>query len=393
MHAGKLVFSPLMDHLPPMMFERCVARYGGNHKVKSFTCMDQYLCMAFAQLTFRESLRDIEACLRSQAERLYHMGIRGRISRNTLANANATRNWRIYADFAQRLIGIARKLYAEEPFGVDLANAAYALDSTTIDLSLSLFPWAPFRSTKAAVKMHTLLDLRGNIPSFIHISDGKLHAVNILDQLIPEAGAFYVMDRGYIDFARLHRLHQAGSFFVTRAKKNMDAQRRYSHPVDRSTGVRFDQTLVLQGYQSAKDYPQPPRYPLQGPRNRQAPAVHNQQHRSAGAEHLCSVQSQVAGGALLSLDQAALTRQSVLRYYRERREVQNLDCRVGLRSGGHRAKAAEPLPQPLRIPTDFEPQPVRENPARHAAFSMRRGAGWPSLSHPADFVRITLGQA
>ena len=257
MHAGKLVFAQLMDHLPPMMFERCVARYGGNHKVKSFTCMDQYLCMAFAQLTFRESLRDIEACLRSQSERLYHMRIHGRISRNTLANANATRNWRIFADFAQRLIGIARKLYAEEPFGVDLANTAYALDSTTIDLSLSLFPWAPFRSTRASVKMHTLLDLRGNIPSFIHISDGKLHDVNILDQLIPEAGAFYVMDRGYIDFARLHRLHQAGGFFVTRAKKNMDAQRRYSHPVDRSTGVRFDQTLVLQGYQSAKDYPEP----------------------------------------------------------------------------------------------------------------------------------------
>jgi Domain of unknown function (DUF4372)/Transposase DDE domain len=256
MHTGKLVFAQLMDHLPPMVFERCVARYGGNHKVKSFTCRDQYLCMAFAQLTFRESLRDIEACLRSQAERIYHMGIRGQVSRNTLANANATRNWRIYAEFAQRLIGIARKLYIHEPFGVDLANTAYALDSTTIDLSLSLFPWAPFRSTKAAVKMHTLLDLRGNIPSFIHISDGKLHDVNILDQLIPEAGAFYVMDRGYIDFVRLYRLHQAGSFFVTRAKKNLDAQRRYSHPVDRSTGVRFDQTLVLQGYQSAKDYPQ-----------------------------------------------------------------------------------------------------------------------------------------
>ena len=256
MHTGKLVFAQLMEHLPPMVFERCVTRYGGNHKVKSFTCRDQYLCMAFAQLTFRESLRDIEACLRSQAERIYHMGIRGQVSRNTLANANATRNWRIYAEFAQRLIGIARKLYVDEPFGVDLANTAYALDSTTIDLSLSLFPWAPFRSTKAAVKMHTLLDLRGNIPSFIHISDGKLHDVNILDQLIPEAGAFYVMDRGYIDFARLYRLHQAGSFFVTRAKKNMDAQRRYSDPVDRSTGVRFDQTLVLQGYQSAKDYPQ-----------------------------------------------------------------------------------------------------------------------------------------
>ncbi len=256
MHTGKLVFAQLMDHLPPMVFERCVARYGGHHKVKRFTCRDQYLCMAFAQLTFRESLRDIEACLRSQAERLYHMGIRSQVSRNTLANANAVRDWRIYADFAQRLIGIARGLYADEPFGVDLGNSAYALDSTTIDLSLSLFPWAPFRSTKAAVKMHTLLDLRGNIPSFIHISDGKLHDVNILDQLIPEAGAFYVMDRGYIDFARLFRMHQAGSFFVTRAKKNMDAARRYSHPVDRSTGLIYDQTLVLQGYQSAQDYPE-----------------------------------------------------------------------------------------------------------------------------------------
>jgi Domain of unknown function (DUF4372)/Transposase DDE domain len=256
MHTGKLVFAQLMGHLPPMVFERCVARYGGNRKVQSFTCMDQYLSMAFAQLTFRESLRDIEACLRSQTEKLYHLGIRGQVSRNTLANANATRDWRIYADFAQRLIGIARKLYINEPFGVDLANTAYALDSTTIDLSLSLFSWAPFRTTKAAVKMHTLLDLRGNIPSFIHISDGKLHDVNILDQLIPEAGSFYVMDRGYIDFQRLYRLHQAGSFFVTRAKRNMDAQRRYSQPVDRSTGVIFDQTLVLHGYQSAKDYPE-----------------------------------------------------------------------------------------------------------------------------------------
>src|ERR1700687_1642262 len=247
MHTGKLIFAQLMGHLPPMGFERCVARYGGTR---------QYLCMAFAQLTFRESLRDIEACLRSQTEKLYPMGIRGQVSRNTLANANATRDWRIYADFAQRLVGIARKLYINEPFGVDLANTAYALDSTTIDLSLSLFPWAPFRTTKAAVRMHTLLVLRGNTPCFIYISDGKLHDVNILDQLIPQAGAFYVMDRGYLDFARLYRFHQAGSFFVTRAKKNMDAQRRYSHPVDRTTGVIFDQTLVLQGYQSAKDYPE-----------------------------------------------------------------------------------------------------------------------------------------
>ena len=195
------LFAQLMDHVLPMVFERCVARYGGNHKVRGFSCMDQFRCMAFAQLTFREGLRGIEACLRSRAEKLYHMGIRGQVARNTLANANATRDWRIYADFAQRLIGIARKLYADEPFGVDLGDTACALDSTTIDLLL--FPWAPFRTTKAAVKLHTLLDLRGYISSFIHISDGKLHDVNILDQLIPEAGAFYVMDRGYIDFAPL----------------------------------------------------------------------------------------------------------------------------------------------------------------------------------------------
>ncbi len=251
MHTGKLVFGQLMGHLPPMVFERWVARYGGNRKVHSFSCMDQYLCMAFAQLTFRESLRDFEACLRSQTDKLYQ------VSRNTLANANAMRDWRIYADFARRLIGIARKLYVNEPFGSDLAKTAYALDSTTIDSPLPLFPWAPYRTTKSAVKMHTLLDLRGNIPSFIHISDGKMHDVNILDQLIPEAGAFYVMDRGYIDFQRLYRLHQKGSFFVTRAKRNMVAQRRYSRPTDRSTGVIFDHTLVLQGYQSAKDYPDP----------------------------------------------------------------------------------------------------------------------------------------
>src|SRR5947209_8054951 len=219
MHFGELVFAQLMDHLPPMVFERCVARYDGNHKVKSFTCMDQFLCMAFAQLTYRESLRDIEACLRSQAERLYHMGIRGQVSRNTLANANATRDWRIYADFAQRLIHIARKLYVDEPFGVELENTAYALDSTTIDLSLSLFSWAPFSSTTAAVKMHTLLDLRGNIPSFIHVTDGKVHDVNILDQLIPEAGAFYIVDRGYLDYRRLYRLHQAGAFLSREPKR------------------------------------------------------------------------------------------------------------------------------------------------------------------------------
>jgi hypothetical protein len=257
MNQGKLVFAQLMQHLPLTTFGRCVARYAGEHKVKRFTCLDQYLCMAFAQLTYRESLRDIEACLRAQATKLYHMGLRGNIARNTLANANATRDWRIYCDFAQRLIGIARRLYAEEPLGIELKDTVYALDSTTIDLCLSMFPWAPFRSTKAAVKLHTLLDLRGNIPSFIFISDGKLHDVNILDQLLPEPGAFYVMDRGYIDFERLARLHEAGSFFVTRAKSNLKAQRRYSHPVDRSSGLICDQTVALTVFYSRKGFEAP----------------------------------------------------------------------------------------------------------------------------------------
>ena len=217
MNIGKLVFAQIMEHLPLTTFRRCVARYGGEHKVKTFSCLDQYLSMAFAQLTYRESLRDIEACLGALAAKLYHMGIRSTVARNTLANANAVRDWRVYADLAQSLIGIARPLYSEESFGVDLKNAVYALDASTIDLCLSVFPWAPFRSTKAAIKLHTLLDLRGNIPTFLHISDGKLHDVNVLDLLIPEPCAFYVMDRGYIDFERLHRLHAAGSFYATRA--------------------------------------------------------------------------------------------------------------------------------------------------------------------------------
>lgn len=257
MNLGKLVFSQLMAHLPLTTFRRCVARYRGHFKVKSFSCLEHYLCMAFAQLTFRESLRDIEACLRAQSAKLYHMGIRSTVSRSTLADANESRDWRIYCDFAQSLIGIARRLYAEDSFGVELKNTVYALDSTTIDLCLSMFPWAPFRSTKAAVKLHTLLDLRGNIPSFIFISDGKLHDVNILDELLPEAGAFYVMDRGYIDFERLARLHQAGSFFVTRAKSNFQASRRYSATVDRTTGLVCDQTVVLTGFYSRKGFEEP----------------------------------------------------------------------------------------------------------------------------------------
>jgi hypothetical protein len=257
MNTGKLVFAQVMSHLPLTTFGRCVARYDGEHKVKRFSCLDQYLCMAFAQLTYRESLRDIEACLRSQAAKLYHLGFRSPVARNTLANANAVRDWRIYADFAQSLISIARKLYVDEPFGVDLSETVYALDATTIDLCLSVFPWAPFRSTKAAVKMHTLLDLRGNIPSFIHISDGKWHEVNIFDILIPEAGAFYVMDRGYIEFEQLHRFHQTGSFFVIRAKSNLRFQRRYSMASDRDAGIICDQIGTLTGFYSHQDYPTP----------------------------------------------------------------------------------------------------------------------------------------
>src|SRR6201997_1173076 len=246
MPEGHYVFAQVMQHLPLTTLRRCIERYDGERKVKLFSCLDQYLSLAFAQLTWRESLRDIEACLRAQSSKLYHLGFRNRIARNTLANANAVRDWRIYADFAQHLIGIARRLHADDPLALELDDTVYALDSTTIDLCLSVFPWAPFRSTKAAVKLHTLLDLRGNI-----------HDVNILDQLLPEAGAFYVMDRGYVDFERLARLDDAGSFFVTRAKSNLKARRRYSRPVDRSTGLVCDQTVVLTGFYSRQGFNRP----------------------------------------------------------------------------------------------------------------------------------------
>ena len=257
MNQGKLVFSQIMDHVPMTTFRRCVAKHSGDHKIKDFSCFDQFLAMSFAQLTYRESLRDIEVNLRIQAKRLYHLGFRCQtISRNTLSNANAIRSWQIYADFAQYLIGIARPLYAQDPLAIDLDAAVYAFDATTIDLCLSVYPWAPFRTTKAAVKMHTLLDLHGNIPSFIHITDGKTHEVNILDQLIIEARAFYLMDRGYLDFARLHKIHQSQAFFVTRTKSNTKFQRRYSQPVDReNTNVISDQVGVLPLYIAKKDYP------------------------------------------------------------------------------------------------------------------------------------------
>jgi hypothetical protein len=257
MNQGRTVFSQLISFLPDREFRRCVERYQGDLRLRGFSCWNQYLAMAFAQLTYRESLRDIEACLRSLQGKLYHLGFRGSVARSTLADANESRDWRIFADFAHRLIATARRLYASEPMGIDLDQSLYALDSTTIDLCLSLFPWAKFRKHKAAVKMHTLLDLRGNIPTFIRITDGKVHDVNMLDEIMPEPGAFYVMDRGYIDFERLFMLTLSSAFFVVRTKSNVLLQRRYSHPVDKSTGVRSDQTVILSSYESASAYPDP----------------------------------------------------------------------------------------------------------------------------------------
>ena len=256
MNTGRTVFSQIMDYLPLHEFRKCVKRYRGNYKVKSFACLDQFLCMAFAQLTYRESLRDIEACLRSMQNKLYHMGIRGMVSRNTLAHANETRDWRIYADFAQVLIHQARRLYADDDFGVELEQAVYALDSTTVDLCLSLFPWAKFRKRKGAIKLHTLLDLRGSIPAFIKVTNGLVHDVNILDELIPEPGCFYIMDRGYLDFDRLYVLNLFHAFFIIKAKSNLQFRRLYSLPVDKSTGLKCDQTIVLTGTNSSQYYPE-----------------------------------------------------------------------------------------------------------------------------------------
>jgi hypothetical protein len=255
MHQGTTIFAQIIDFLPKHKFRKCVDRYSGNYRTRSFSCFDQFMCMAFAQLTYRESLRDIECCLRAMHEKLYHMGIRGKVSRSTLAYANENRDWRIYCDFAQILIHEARQLYINEDFGLELEQTVYALDSSTIDLCLSMFPWARFRRTKGAIKLHTLLDLRGNIPSFIAITDGKVHDVNILDVLIPEPGSIYVMDKAYLDFGRLYDLNQCAAFFVVRAKSNTRLKRLYSNPVDKSIGVQCDQIVVLTGFYSRKDYP------------------------------------------------------------------------------------------------------------------------------------------
>ena len=256
MYSGRLVFSQLMDFLPMHHFRQCVNRYNGNYHMKYFSCLDQFLCMAFAQLSYRESLRDIESCLRAMQNKLYHMGIRSKVAKSTLADANEKRDWRIYADFAQVLINIARDLYLDDDFGVELNETVYALDASTIDLCLSLFPWAKFRRTKGAIKLHTLLDLRGSIPTFLSITHGKVHDVNVLDELIPEPGAFYIMDRGYLDFERLYVLNQCMAFFIIRSKRNTKFRRLYSRQIDKSTGLRCDQTIVLCGVKTADGYPE-----------------------------------------------------------------------------------------------------------------------------------------
>jgi hypothetical protein len=344
MNLGKLVFAQVTRHLPLTTFRRCVARYGGGHKVKSFSCLDQYLCMAFAQLTYRESLRDIEACLRAQAGKLYHMGIKSRVSRSTLADANESRDWRIYADFAQSLIAIARRLYGTESFGVDLKDTVYALDASTIDLCLSVFPWAPFRSTKAAIKLHTLLDLRGNIPSFIHISNGKLHDVKVLDLLLPEPGAFYIMDRGYLDF---ERLYQRGEKFLCHPRQiqpqsptSLFASGRSKHGVDLRSDHRAHRLLLSSKLRHAAASP-----PIQGSHNRQALGVPHQQFHLAGLHYHRTLSLPVAGRIVFQMDQAASSYQSFLRHFRERRQNPNLDCRLGLRARRHRQKATQPVGQ------------------------------------------------
>ena len=325
--------------------------------------MDQFLTMAFAQLTYRESLRDIEVNLRAQVKRLYHMGLRCKtVFRNTLSNANATRPWQIYADFAQHLIAMARPLYAKDPMAIDLDATVYAFDATTIDLCLSVYPWAPFRAHKAAIKLHTLLDLRGSIPAFIYISDGKLHDVNVLDILPVEAGAFYVMDRGYVDFARLYAMHQAGAFFVTRAKSNMDARRVYSAPADRASGADLRSAGHVQCLLLGQELPgASAAHPLQGPRVGQDAGVHDQQHDVAGVDDCRPVQKPLAGGAVLQVDQAAPAYQAIPGHQRERGEDAGLVRHRHIRTDRHRQEGASSQCFALHLSTDPVGLGLREN--------------------------------
>ena len=378
MNLGRTVFSQLISHLPDREFRRCVERYRGDYRLRGFSCWDQFLCMAFAQFTYRESLRDIEACLRSSPDKLYHMGIRGRVSRSTLADANETHDWRIFADFAQRLIAIARPLYVHDPIGVDLDQSLYALDSTTIDLCLSLFPWAKFRKHKAAVKMHTLLDLHGNIPTFIRTTNGKVHDVNILDEIMPEAGAFYVMDRGYIDFERLFVFTLCSAFFVVRTKENILLQRRYSHPVDKTTGVRSDHTVILTSFESASVYPDAFRRVtyLDAETKKRFKFLTNNFTLPA---HVIAQIYKCRWGVELFFKWIKQNLQSsyqkILRQQRECGEDSDLDCRLGLCAGGDRAQA--PWVRVFALPnsTDFQRYDFRESAHFTADRSIRLSIG------------------
>jgi len=361
-NSGKTLFAQLMDFLPWSTFTRIVARYGGDQRVRTLSCAEHYRAMAFAQLTYRESLRDIETCLSVQASKLYSMGFRDPVRRSTLADANEVRDWRIYAELAQRLIVQARRLYVNEDLGFDLANTVYALDSTTIDLCLAVFPWAHFRTTKAAVKMHTLLDLRGNIPSFIHVSDGKLHDVHALDLLLPEAGAIYVMDRGYVDFTRLHVLHLAGAFFVTRTKSNMDAHRIYSAPTDRTTGIICDQTIALDGHYTSQHYPEHLRRIRLRDTETGRTLVFLTNQFGLPAATISARSIKVAGKSNCSSNRSSsIADQTVLRDIRKCSEDANLDCRLGLRPRRHRQEAPHPRRLALHIAPDSLGYALREN--------------------------------
>ena len=352
MNSGQTIFSQLMDFAPRYEFRACVERYHGHYKVKSFSCWDQFLTMAFAQLTYRESLRDIEACLRTTPAKLYHMGIRGQVSRNTLAHANQVRDWRIYADFAQSLIALARALYLDEPFALQLKQAVYALDVTTIDLCLSLFPWAQFRRRKAAVKLHTLLDLRGSIPTVVIVTGGQVHEVNILDQLVWEPGAIYLMDRGYLDFSRLYRIDQSGAFFVTRARKRFDCQRLSSQQSGSQT--RLSGTAAP--------------HPLLRYRQPKAAGVFDQQLSSTGLDDHPVVSLSMASRAVLSLDQAASAHQSLLRNLGECCENSSLDRNLRLCAGGDHQKAPPSRSESVLHSTDSQPLAFRQN--AHPASSL-----------------------
>jgi hypothetical protein len=392
MYLGKTLFAQAMDFLPWKTFHRIVNRYGGDHRTRSLSCAEQFRVMAFAQLTYRESLRDIEVCLAAQAGKLYHMGISAAVARSTLADANESRDWRIYFELAQRLITKARALYVDEDFGVELANTVYALDATTIDLCLSMFPWAPFCSTKAAVKLHTLLDLRGSIPTFIHISDGKMHDVNVLDLLLIEAGAFYIMDRGYLDFERLYALDQAGGFFITRAKRNLDARRVYSAPVDRDTGLICDQTIALNGFYAAKHYPAYLRRIRYRDPETGKNLVFLTNQFALPALTICALyRCRWQVELFFKWIKQHLRIKTLLRHFRERCADANLDRHQRLRAGGDHQEETSSERVPAYAATDFVADALRETAAETSGCGRRANRNQPRILQATESIRVLTG--